>query len=230
MQRLVCSLVLTAMAVVWTAPAQAQTTDDLQVWGGYFFTGQLEPKAPSLMGWADLHVRRGGAGTVLIFRPGVGYAFAPWISAWAGYAWVPTFTDATNTHTNEHRIWEQLTLQHQMDSVYLQSRTRLEQRFSDVGSGAGLRFRELVRANYQPWADIPFGLVVWDELFLGVNDPAWTVQGFDQNRLFIGPAVYAMPELRIEVGYSFVYLNREPVDQIQHIFGMNFLTALKPAP
>lgn len=227
-RRLLAPALLCVSLLLASMPAHAQTTDEFQFWGGWFFTGQLEPETPSWRGWADIHVRRGSGGTVLIFRPGVGYSFAPWITLWGGYAWVPTFNDPAFTHANEHRVWEQLTLQHSDEHWLLQSRTRLEQRLLDSDGNLGLRLRQFLRLNYQPWADVPAGLVLWDELFVGMNDPGWAVQGFDQNRLFLGVALYAMKQMRIETGYAFVYLNRQPANQIQHVFAVNFLATLKP--
>ncbi|MDD9965021.1 MAG: DUF2490 domain-containing protein [Myxococcales bacterium] len=219
-----------ALVFGFAPPVGAQAIDDeFQSWGAYIFTGQLEREAPSLRAWTDLHVRRGSGGSVLIARPGLGYTFAPWITLWAGYAWVPTFDDAAGSQVDEHRIWQQLTLQHAAAGWLVQSRTRLEQRFSELADDVGLRVREFVRVNYRPWPDLPFGVAVWDELFVGLNDPGWAVQGFDQNRLFVGPALYVMKSLRIEVGYAFVYLGREPADRIQHVWGVNFFTAIAPS-
>jgi hypothetical protein len=40
---------------------------------------------------------------------------------------------------------------------------------------------------------------------------SWAKKGFDQNRLFVGPAVFAFEGIfRVEVGYPFNYLSRTP--------------------
>lgn len=235
--------VASVAAVSWGGQARAQTSEEFQLWGGWFATGQLDSSTPGARLWLDAHLRRGGAGTVMILRPGVGVALTPWMSLWGGYGWVPTFDDA-GTRTDEHRIWQQLILSARLNTgvpayallehapppgFVVQSRTRFEQRFHETGHDVALRVREFVRINYKPWSSVPVGVALWDELFVGVGDDDWAVQGFDQNRLFVGPAFYSSSgDYRVEMGYLFVYLRREPVDRIQHVLGLNFLASVSP--
>lgn len=213
-----------AIALCAATPARAQTREDFQIWTAAFVTGQLLPDTPSPSLWLDVQPRRGDAGTVLIVRPGVGAILAPWISVWAGYAWVPVFTDATGGVAHEHRIWEQVILQFRTDfGLSFQSRTRLEQRFSDQGGDVASRLRQFVRFEWQPDPAFPLGIVVTDEIFFGFYDTDWPTQtGFDQNRLYAALAVHTLDELlRIEAGYMLVYLERSPLDAIQHALSVN---------
>ncbi len=219
--------VIAALCVTTSALAQ---DSDFQNWSAVVATGQLQPDAPSARAWFDGHARRGDAGTVVILRPGVGYTFAPWITAWVGYAWIPYFDDANDERVDEHRMWQQLTLQETFAQgrILLQSRTRLEQRFHESTSSLGWRAREFVRFNYRPSATADVGLAIWDELFVGLNEPAFAVQGYDQNRLFVGPALYTPYGVRVEAGYLFVHLNRSPNNQVQHVAAVNMFVALNP--
>lgn len=228
MRRLTMIATAAALCLAAASPASAQTTHDLQTWSALFATAQLQEQPLGLTLWFDGHVRRGDAGTVGIVRPGLGYRFKPWISVWAGYAWVPTSLDEGDALLHEHRAWEQVILSTSLldKTLNLQSRTRLEQRWREGSEDTGLRARQFLRADYRPHAEARWGAVLWDELFWGLNAPDFAPQGFDQNRLFIGPALYAMPNMRIEFGYLSAILWRDPTLQIQHALAINFFTTL----
>jgi hypothetical protein len=203
--------------------AAAQTHDEFQLWTAAFATAELGgPELPRAVLWLDVHARRGEVGTVHIVRPGVGLRLADFASVWLGYAWAPVFRDGGDT-MHEHRAWQQLLLQHQTSyRLSLQSRTRLEQRLSDAGSDLGLRVRQLVRAAWQPDAGVPLGAVFWDEVFVGLNETDWGApSGFDQNRLFIGPSLHAAHWLRVEIGYSSVFVMRAAGDTLAHVLALN---------
>ena len=208
--------------------AEAQTDDEFQLWSGLLGSGAFQPQTPRLAFWFDLHARRGDAGTVLIVRPGLGAEVTDWLSLWVGYAWVPVFIDDVGS-VNEHRLWQQAVLKHSTGGWSLQARTRFEQRFSEAGDDVGFRLRQFVRANWQPAANTPVGLAVWDEIFIGLNDTDWgAAAGFDQNRLFIGPFLQMAPWARLEAGYLFAYLRREPVNRVAHTLAINLFVSFKP--
>jgi len=227
--RRLCVCLCVFFATVASArEAGAQTDKDFAIWAALFATGQVFADEPSPTFWLDVHARRGESGAVHILRPGIGYAFAPWVSLWAGYAWVPEWFDATGQRTDEQRVWEQLIFDYRSkQGLWFQSRTRFEQRFSNAGSGTAHRFREFVRLNYRPKKSVPVGIAFWDELFVGIQGAEWAKQGFDQNRVFLGLAIYAFEKLlRIEVGYLNVYLSRQP-NRLTHVLGLNFLVSFK---
>jgi len=224
-------LVFLCVATVTLAAARdadAQTDKDFAIWGALFATGQVFADEPSPTLWLDVQPRRGDKGTVLILRPGVGYAFAPWVSLWAGYAWVPVWSDATGQRVDEQRVWEQLIFDYRSKhGLWFQSRSRFEQRFSNAGSGTAHRFRQLVRLNYRPKKSVPVGIAFLDEVFVGIQSASWAKQGFDQNRAFLGLAIYAFEKLfRTEIGYLNVYLSRQP-NQLEHILSINFFVSFK---
>ncbi len=224
-------LAVVVVTLCASSPARAQVREDFQAWLAFFGTAQVLHDTPSPSFWLDAHVRRGDAGTVHIMRPGVGASLAPWVSVWAGYAWVPVFNDATGGVAHEHRIWEQIIFQLRTDfGLSFQSRTRLEQRFSDQGSDVASRIRQFVRLEWQPSPDVPLGLVIWDEAFFGFYDTDWPTQtGFDQNRLYGALAVHTLDGLlRVEAGYVFVYLERGMVDAVSHVLAINAFLSFRP--
>ncbi|MFT5358036.1 MAG: hypothetical protein ACI9KE_005273 [Polyangiales bacterium] len=223
-----CVLAAVALSAFVAPSANAQSDDEFQLWSALLGSAAFQPETPRVSLWFDLHARRGEAGTVLIVRPGIGLAVTDWLSLWVGYAWVPVFTDGAGSRS-EHRLWQQAILTRSIGGWTLQARTRFEQRFSEAGDVVGFRLRQFVRANWQP-TSAPVGVAVWDELFLGLNDTDWGAPaGFDQNRLFIGPFLQMTPWARLEAGYLFVYLRREPVDRIAHTLAINFFVSLRPS-
>jgi len=219
---------LVASSLFCSQPARAQTEPDFAIWSALFFTGQVYTDSPSPTFWLDAHARRSDFDTVVILRPAVGFAFAPWGSLWLGYAWVPVWVDESGNRLDEHRVWEQLTLTYRKESLLLlQSRTRVEQRFLREASGTAHRFREFVRLNIRPRERVPVGIAIWDELFAGIEGATWAKQGFDQNRIFAGLAIYAFdPLFRFEVGYLNVYASRA-VNVITHAVSINFFVSFK---
>ena len=209
--------------------AHALTRSEFHQWTALLSTGRLKQGPPGMTFWFDAHARRGDSNTVLILRPGVGAQLTPWLTLWAGYAWVPTFGDRSRGTTHEHRVWEQITLSHQTAGWSFQSRTRLEQRVSDAGDDVGHRIREFVRVNWQPDANFPMGAAFWDEIFIGLNNTDWGApKGFDQNRLFLGPFLNPLPWARLEMGYLFAYLDRGNADLAAHVLAVNLFVSLKP--
>ncbi len=222
-------LVLGLVAGVLANPPRASAQDDFEIWTAVLSTGAIEPSAPSLTFWLDLHARRSDPGTVGIVRPAIGYQILDWLTVWGGYAWVPVARDAPGDVIHEHRAWQQVTLGFRFEPrMVFQSRTRFEQRFSDAGDDVGFRLRQFFRFNWQPGEEVPVGLALWDELFLGFNDTDWgAVAGVDQNRLFLGPFIQLTPWARFEVGYLFLYLVRDPEPRPVHVLAMNLFLAFR---
>lgn len=231
-RRTACALaVATALATGEPLGAIAQDRHEFQLWSSLSGTANTAPLPADLSLWLDLHARRNQPDSVLLVRPGLGVRFFEWMSIHAGYAWVPTIQDETRDAVHEHRIWEQVTFDYRSDfGLWLQSRTRFEQRFSSAGSDVGFRLRQLGRLNWQPSPRVPLGLAVWDELFVGLNETDWgTPGGFDQNRLFLGPFLQMASWARFEAGYLLVYLDRGVSDLYAHTLSISLFVAVSPS-
>lgn len=212
-----------------TGAAQAQERGEFQIWNAVLSTVHFSPTAPRAALWLDVHARRGDAGTVHILRPGGGFVVRDWLSLWGGYAWIPTF-DENAGRRDEHRLWQQVVFGHTAGDFTFQARTRFEQRFSEGGDDVGFRLRQFIRINWQPHEETPVGVALWDELFLGLNEPDWGApRGFDQNRLFLGPFLKVAPWARFEAGYLFAYLDRDP-NVRAHVLAFNLFISAKPSP
>ncbi len=200
--------------------AFAETENTFQSWTALFVQGRTRTEpGPSPVYWMDLQVRRGSATTVLLARPGLGYAFDQRFSVWAGYAFVPTFIDGGEDRY-ENRAWEQFMAVFKPGDSTWTLRTRAEQRFVVDAEDVGYRFRQLVRL--QQLVAPRFAAVVWDEVFFGVNDTDFgQLAGFDQNRAFVGPAWLPESGVRLEAGYLSVVQRRPEVTVLVHALSVN---------
>jgi hypothetical protein len=195
-----------SMLGVCNNAAHAET--DTQSWNALAVAGPVKAESPWQY-WFDGHLRYQDDAKdlgVSIFRPGIGYQVNADLSLWLGYARVTV--DAGSRDIAEDRIWQQAIFP--VTTVFGQtvtSRTRLEQRFrSDIDGDTAHRVRQFLR-----WAkpvSEQLSWVVWDEVFIGLNDADWGQRsGFDQNRFFVGPAWHLNSKWRIEAGYMHNYIN-----------------------
>lgn len=211
-------LALITFIVASTSYAQAPV-GEFQQWNAVMSTVHVGKDNPALAFWLDVQTRRTPDGVAQIVRPGVGYQATSWLSFWAGYAWIPTFTDGVADPIDEHRVWQQVFIQYETAfRLNLQARTRVEQRFHERGGEVGVRGRQFFRLSWRPSADVPVGGLISDELFIGFNATSWgQPAGIDQNRFFIGPFFQLTPWARIEAGYLMVYMDRT-TDRLLHTF------------
>lgn len=102
-------------------------------------------------------------------------------------------------------MWQQLTWSQKVEPVTVGLRSRMEERFFDNDSETALRFRQLLSWRHELESKPELSLVLWDEVFINLNDTSTSVNGFDQNRLFLGfgrKSDSANPS-RVEVGYLY---------------------------
>ncbi len=197
---------------------------DRQIWNAAFVQVRQEPRGVAV--WFDLHGRRRADSLLALSRFGLGYAFAPSFVVHAGGANIKTIVDEGDDR-QEWRVWQHAIWTHAAGIAKYQVRGRFEQRFAS-GDGIGHRVRIMARAQLSPWADVPAQLVVWDEVFLGINETEWgQPRGFDQNRGFVGVGTdTAVSGLRIEGGYMNILL-RGPNDVTSdHALAVNLFVVL----
>lgn len=155
-------------------------------------------------------------------RLGFGYQIDKENSVMLGYLYQYSQPPYAKTDINENRAWQQyMNIQDLKEDGKLQFRTRFEQRTIEEGDGTGLRARQQVKYSYP--LEKNWGLAISEELFVNLNDVSWgPVAGIDQNRFFIGPYVQMNQDIKVEVGYQNVFINKDLVDdQMNHIFAIN---------
>ena len=187
--------------------------------------------------------------TFVVVRPAIGYMWAKWGGFFVGYIWLPDFFDdpvfARTRNIDEHRIYEQLTLRWAWEGrLDLNWRNRVEHRYRNHGPGSddiidGIpqdmgyghwahRFRQQLRVAVNFKKNEPWQLLVYEEFFFHLNQTAFTVPGFDQNRAFVGVA-YDAKAVRVEFGYLNQYIRRpRDPDNNNHLFSLAFVIKLAP--
>jgi len=215
--RLIAFLILATL--ISCKNAIAETIEDGRYWFSLYTQGPL-PKENFY--WSlDIHPRwreEGRNFDTLILRPSLIYKITPKTSIWTGY-------DTINNHPagqssfQENRLWEQV--MHQFEpfgALTLTVRTRFEQRDREDYSDIAHRLRQMVRATTPSSLHQQLSWVIWDELFINLNQIDWGVmRGTDQNRLFLG-ANWKFDELsNLEVGYINQYVNGKTIDRENHI-------------
>ena len=179
---------------------------DLGVWEGVFLQAPLhDGRDTGPRVWLDLHGRRDGARFTGIVRPAVGWDLSRQTSVYAGYAWVPATVPGEGT-AHEHRLWQQALWTEARGPVSVALRPRLEQRVAAGVDGVGVRARFMGRVQWD--LRDPFALVASNEVFVGLSDSGFVPAGFDQNRVFAGPAIRG-DDLRVELGLLGQTLLRE---------------------
>lgn len=156
-------------------------------------------------------------------RFGVGYQFDKMNSVLAGYLFQLSEPPYSKFTVYENRAWEQyLNVLDFNDYGKLQNRSRFEQRTVTYTGGTALRWRQAIKYTYP--IDKDWGFSIGDEIFVNLNTVNWgPVQGFDQNRLFIGPTYKINNETKIEFGYMNNYVNKDlKSDLNNHVFVLNF--------
>lgn len=125
-----------------------------------------------------------------------------------------------SANNREHRFTLQHNLKYgQLSGFTFSHRARLESRYLEEVTESyetGSRFRYLLRAE-QNQANT-YNLVVWNEIFLNLNQTAWNGnQSTDRNRFFIGIKKNFLETNRFEIGYLNQFVPRESGDISEHI-------------
>lgn len=152
-----------------------------------------------------------------ILRPAIYCVINANSSVWLGYANV-RFHPSGRSSREENRLWQQYFYKFEpFENIYMQSRTRFEQRHFDTASDTGYRLRQLFRVSV-PIKATPYSFVFWDEYFMHLNDTDWgAVKGFDQNRAFIGVNAKINSQTSFEIGYLNQYINVRNIDRENHV-------------
>ncbi|MGE0484653.1 MAG: DUF2490 domain-containing protein [Gammaproteobacteria bacterium] len=207
-----------------TASALAGPNEDFHTWATALATGTVGADGSPYRYWIEGQGRYDDDSSHLnqsLLRGALGYALAPRLVAWAGYAHVNNDPQGTDEDVTEHRYWQQLTWNRAtpLAGLDLATRTRLEERTVESFGDTGWRFRQLVKLSRPLGDGSRLYLAAWDEVFVNFNDADWGAQdGFDQNRAFAGLGIKLAPWARSEIGYMNQYVRRTGrADAMNHI-------------
>lgn len=225
-RRLVFSICAVAVCAAQASPAHADESDTQQ-WTLFTVQKELSSRWRS---YFEVQPRFGKDLTGverLLVRPAIGYRLNNKVSVWQGYGWTPLFLPEFQ---DEHRLFQQLLYEDKHGDTSITSRTRFEERFIEGAGDTAFRFRTMLRLAHPISADKKWSVVGYDELFVNLNStPNGPESGFDQNRTFLGVSRQMNPELRIETGYLFDYVNspRNPSNRKLNVWVVQFAWNLK---
>ena len=199
------SVVTTVCALLVVTPAtsaHAETITDGRVWWNVTVQERAGTASPWRWYMETQGRHRDGTSDVdqMLIRPAVGYDLTSRSSVWAGYGYTPGYPASGGVLT-ENRAWQQYLWNGPALGGVVQSRTRVEQRSIEDNDALAWRVRQFARITKPVARPAGLAVVIWNELFIHVNDTRRTPQGFDQNRVFAGMGMTVAPGARLEVGY-----------------------------
>ena len=183
-----------------------------QIWSLNFVRGQID-QAGKWDYYVELQPRADfdePTRNRILMRPALVYNLNQGESIWAG---ILHQTDG-ELNATEFRTWQQYQRVDQTPKVIILNRTRLEQRFKEGETDMGLRIRHMLRAQIPAGEESQWSVVLFDELFLGLNENAsQKSRGFDQNRAFGGLRY----DLENKAFVEFGILNQITGDEVHNI-------------
>ena len=183
-----------------------------QIWSLNFVRGQID-QAGKWDYYLELQPRADfeePSRNRILMRPALVYNLNQGESIWAG---ILHQTDG-ELNAIEFRAWQQYQRIDRSPKVIILNRTRLEQRFKDGETDMGLRIRHMLRAQIPAGEESQWSVVLFDELFLGLNENAsQKTRGFDQNRAFGGLRY----DLENKAFVEFGILNQITGDEVYNI-------------
>ncbi len=161
----------------------------------------------------------------LLLRPGLNYHLNKKIILSAGYAFINNRRTIGNIsgYAAEHRLWEQLIINHKVKTVAVAHRFRLEQRFisksivvnnelQNDGSLTAHRLRYFIRnilpLKKQETFNKGMFAALQNEVFVNIgNNDNVNGEFFDQNRLYLATGYRLSKKADLEIGYMNQYVN-----------------------
>ncbi|MCW3462809.1 DUF2490 domain-containing protein [Chitinophaga nivalis] len=206
-------LLLAAFLAISCCVSAQDMTHGYQHWYTYFGNMKIDSK------WSvpfDIQLRlRDGISNKgqLLMRGGLQYSINKQHHVLLGYAFVPTYNNASNTWLPEQRIFEQYI--YKASKLDMTHRFRLEQRWvaqpgkptetRDIGDWKyGNRLRYFNRTQlpvFHQKSVTPFYVALQEEIFLNLWGNEISSLFFDQNRFLVAFGYQFLPGLKADIGY-----------------------------
>lgn len=152
-----------------------------------------------------------------VAKPSIGYALPYGLRLWVGYSWIASSLFVADALRSEHRVWQDVFWKRSLPQGFgVFTRLRLEERFFE-GKEMSMRLRHMLRFSWFPWASLPVGLSVGDEIFLSLPMATEGSFGLQQNRFFLSLVMPVSSLTRWEVSYIHQWAERTSEIQLSHI-------------
>ena len=150
----------------------------------------------------------------LLLLTGVSYNVNSNLTTSIGYGYLNTdksFEELIDeTNTEEHRLFQQVSLKNKLWKLKFEHRYRLEERFLDYNNRNNTQLRTRYRMQVTlPITDI-FSIGVYDEVFLNLQGDV-----FSQNRLFAALGIKVSQNSKVQLGYLKNNLNNIVFNRLQ---------------
>lgn len=206
------------------APAAA-TEDDLNVWTGQFVVVDIDRDEETGEGWfvrgeaQERFTNDADRLGQLLLRTLVGYRLNNDVSIGGGYAYI--LTDPVGpVEVNEHRFYQELNVRLiNSGGVTLDSRTRLEQRTFEEGSGTFWRFRNFLQLRVPISENNKF--VAYTEPFIELNETNFQRGGLSVWRNFAGVSIPLADGIEVVPGYLNQTVFRDGENRMDHVANVN---------
>ena len=207
------------MSLLAMSGLRAETEEDGRLWASIYLQGKLP--IDQLYWSMDTHPRwreEGRQFDQLILRPALFYRLDAARSVWLGFDTVFNHPQGQPMF-REQRLWQQFQWQFApVADISFTSRTRLEQRKREDAAEIGHRLRQMVRASLPSGWQPKLAWVVFDEVFIQLNDTDWGARsGLDQNRLFLGINWQFDAQTNMDIGYLNQWVNQRNTDRENHV-------------
>ncbi|RCT54674.1 DUF2490 domain-containing protein [Winogradskyella sp. KYW1333] len=211
MRYIIFAILITAFQFI--SYSQTSTEDYLGSWYTYGSNHRLNERF-SINPYAELRFYEASSNYNLAFVSIRGnYHFKKNQSIGFGYAYLNIdtlfeFDEEPNVH--EHRLFQQYTKYHRLNTLKLSHRGRLEQRFQYFTSNSELqnRFRYKIQARYD--INKTLFLVVSEEPFVNFQD-----QVFHENRFYTGLGINFLKNSQLQIGYLKQHIRKNNLNRIQ---------------
>ena len=199
--------------------ADAQSVTDERIW--FNLTIQDQGGTASPWHWSmEFIVRSRDVVEALdsaAIRPTISYNLTPRSTVGGGYLFGRTDPSVGRTLT-EHRFFGQFTWRSPAAGGTMAFRTRLEERVIVDDSGPVARLRQQVRFSRPVSRGSKLAWVVYEELFLNLNESNRYRRGVDHNRAYAGLSGALNSGLRVDLGYLNQFIpGRAAPDRMNHI-------------
>lgn len=218
--------VAAAQTLVGQPPAKPKPRTDhiqssYQTWLGFTALGPIvDPLRASVDLGGGFHEDMHPA--AVFVRPALGVALPHGFSIFAGYTY-SSFWNARHQRGEEHTPFQQVLFVAPFSAVEVATRLRWEERIRP-GSDVAFRLRTLVAIEVPLGDRAPVRLVIWDEIFFGLNQPAdWQPTVLDQDLFFAGFAWTPDKHFRADAGYMGAVAPRSEATSLSHCLSISTL-------
>lgn len=217
-------LLIILFLIIYSTTAQETGEDKLGAWYMYSGTHRVSDKLSIKSGAQIREYETTNNLNTLLLLTGLSYKVNSNIVTTMGYGYLnfdsSYFDLPDENNTNEHRLFEQVSLKNKIWKLQLEHRYRLEQRFLDYSERKDTQHRTRYRLQVTLPLNDTFFVNIYDEIFLNLQNDI-----FSQNRLYTALGMKINKNSKIQFGYLKNNFSKASFDRLQ--VGLSINTDLR---